>query len=278
MMGRGRRVNITKKSKQHTGGFILKKAPKHDKKEAQHHDIDVMLGFDLVPFLSQEELTDIPVLDPISAHVELIKGNNVLGEVVADAVIRAELTVDRFFRCQKISDLNIQFFAALIAYKINFLIACSADSHFITPAQQFQIGDVFQNKIDVPHIAAKDRLADAVIGNIVLLIGGKDLFALQVLPLHLIEKVRLAAVFDIVQNCFRGDGALLVFQELRKRGRREGRSHIGDHIISSVPRKGRMRLIYSSRLIISLCPLSVVDHSIANLQVKLNGKFLIYKL
>ena len=64
MMGRGRRVNTTKKSKQHTGGFILKKAPKHDKKEAQHHDIDVMLGFDLVPFLSQEELTDIPVLDP----------------------------------------------------------------------------------------------------------------------------------------------------------------------------------------------------------------------
>jgi len=28
-----------------TGGFILKKAPKHDKKEAQHHAIDVMLGF-----------------------------------------------------------------------------------------------------------------------------------------------------------------------------------------------------------------------------------------
>ena len=36
---------MTKKSKQHTDGFILKKATKHDKKEAQHHDIDVMLGF-----------------------------------------------------------------------------------------------------------------------------------------------------------------------------------------------------------------------------------------
>ena len=33
MMGRGRRVNITKKSKQHTGGFILKKPLKHDKKK-----------------------------------------------------------------------------------------------------------------------------------------------------------------------------------------------------------------------------------------------------
>ena len=71
-----------------------KKAPKHDKKEAQHHDIDVMLGFDLVPFLSQEEITDIPVLDPVSAHIELIEGNNVLGEVVADTVIRAKLAAD----------------------------------------------------------------------------------------------------------------------------------------------------------------------------------------
>ena len=37
VMNRGQRVNMAKKSKRHTGGFILKKAPKHDKKEAQHH-------------------------------------------------------------------------------------------------------------------------------------------------------------------------------------------------------------------------------------------------
>ena len=170
------------------------------------------------------------MLDPVSAHVELIERNNVLREVIADVVIRAELAVDRFVGSEQIAHLNVQLFAAFVAYKINFLIACSADSHFITPAQQLKIDDVFQNEIDVPHIAAKDRLADAVIGNIVLLIGGKDLFALQIFPLHLIEQVRLAAVFDIVQNRFWGDGALLVFQELCKRGRREGRSHIGDHI------------------------------------------------
>jgi len=170
------------------------------------------------------------VFDPVSAHIELIERNNVLREVVADAVIRTKLTVDGFFRCQQVSDLNIQLFAALVTYKINFLIARSADSHFIAPAQQFQIHDIFQNEIDVPHIAAEDRLADAMIGNIILLVGRKDLFALQVLPFHLIEQVRLTAVSDIVQNRFRGNGALLVFQKLCKRGRREGRSHIGDHI------------------------------------------------
>ena len=153
------------------------------------------------------------MLNPISAHIEFIERNNVLREVVADAVIRTKLVVDRFFRCQQISDLNIQLFAALVAYKINFLIARSANGHFIAPAQQFQIHDILQNEIDVPHIAAKDRLANAMISNIILLIEGKDLFALQIFPLHLIEQVRLAAVFDIVQNCFWGNGTLFVFQK-----------------------------------------------------------------
>ena len=53
-----------------------------------------------------------------------------------------------------------------------------------------KIHDIIQNEIDVPHIAAKDRLADAVVGNIILLIGGKDLFVLQVPPLYLIEQVK----------------------------------------------------------------------------------------
>jgi len=55
----------------------------------------------------------------------------------------------------------------------------------------WKIHDILQNEIDVPHIAAKDRLADAVVGNIILLIGGKDqLFVRQVLPLYLIEQVK----------------------------------------------------------------------------------------
>ena len=154
------------------------------------------------------------MFDPVSAHVELVKGDNVLREVVADVIIRTKLAVDCFFRRQQVSDLNIQLFAALVSYKIDFLIACSADSHFIAPAQQFQIHDILQNEIDIPRIAAENSLANAVIGNIILLIGRENLFALQILPLHLIEQVRFAAVSDIVQDCLRGDGALLVFQKL----------------------------------------------------------------
>ena len=110
------------------------------------------------------------MLDPVSAHVELIGGDNVLREVVADVIIRTKLAVDCFFRRQQVSDLNIQLFAAIVSYKIDFLIASSADSHFIAPAQQFQIHDILQNEIDIPRIAAENSLANAVIGNIILLI------------------------------------------------------------------------------------------------------------
>ena len=111
-----------------------------DGRFGQTAGVEIVGGaFDSAPFLNQKEIADISVLDPISAHVELIKGNNVLGEVVADTVIRAELAADRFFRRQQVSDLDIQLFAALVTYKINFLIAHSADSHFITPAQQYLI-------------------------------------------------------------------------------------------------------------------------------------------
>ena len=39
----------------------------------------------LIPFLRQEEIADISVFDPVSAHIELIERNNVLREVVADS-------------------------------------------------------------------------------------------------------------------------------------------------------------------------------------------------
>jgi hypothetical protein len=66
-------------------------------KDSRHRAIwrDAGISYS-VPFLSQEEIADIPVFDPVSAHVELIEGNNVLREVVADVIIRAELAVDRF--------------------------------------------------------------------------------------------------------------------------------------------------------------------------------------
>ena len=60
-------------------------------------------------------------------------------------------------------------------------------------------------------VAAEHRLADAVVGNVILLIGGKDLLALQVLTLDLIEQIGVAAVFDVVQDGLRRNGSLARF-------------------------------------------------------------------
>ena len=63
--------------------------------------------FVLIPFLCQQEIADIAVLDSVSAHVELIQRDNIFRVVVADIVIRAELTPDDLIGCQQIGNLNI---------------------------------------------------------------------------------------------------------------------------------------------------------------------------
>ena len=69
-----------------------------------------------------------------------------------------------------------------------------------------------------------------MVGNVILLIGGKDLFSLQVLTLDLIEQICITAVFDVVQDGLRCNGSLIFFEELRQRSCGEGRAHICNHI------------------------------------------------
>ena len=158
------------------------------------------------------------MLDAITAHVKLIHGNNILGEVVPDGIICAKLPDDGFFRSQEIGDLNIQLFSALIAYKVDLLFSNPANCDLIAPAQQLQIDDVLEDEVDVPRVAAKDGLPDSVVGDVVFLVGCEDLFPLKVLPLHLVEQVGVAAIFDIVQDGLRRNSALLVFEKPGKGG------------------------------------------------------------
>lgn len=65
-----------------------------------------------------------------------------------------------------------------------------------------------------------------MVGNVILLVGSKNLLAVQVLPFDLIEQIGLAAVFDIVENRFRGHGALFALEEFCQRGRGERIAHI----------------------------------------------------
>ena len=69
-----------------------------------------------------------------------------------------------------------------------------------------------------------------MVGNVILLIGGKDLFFLQVLTLDLIEQICIAAVFDVVQDGLRCNGSFLVFEEFSpKKLRRRSYLHLQSH-------------------------------------------------
>ncbi len=48
-----------------------------------------------VPFFGQQEVAEIPVLDPVAAHIKLIQRDNMLGEVIPDADKSAELPLNR---------------------------------------------------------------------------------------------------------------------------------------------------------------------------------------
>ena len=125
------------------------------------------------------------MLDAVPAHVELVQGDHVLGEVVPDAVVDPEFPVNSFRGGQQVGDLDIELLSPLFTDKVDFLVPGLADGDGVAPAQQLQIHDVLQNQVDVAHIAAVDGLPDAVVGDVVLLVGGQDLLALEILPLDL---------------------------------------------------------------------------------------------
>lgn len=140
------------------------------------------------------------MLDAVPAHVELIQGHHILGEVVPDAVVDPELPINRFRGGQQVGDLDIELLAPFFADEIDLLVPGLADGDGVSPAQQLQIDDVFQNQIDVPHIAAVDRLPDAVVSDVVFLVGGEDLLTLEILPLDLEQQEGIGAEPQVIQN------------------------------------------------------------------------------
>ena len=135
------------------------------------------------------------MLDPIPAHVELVQGHHVLGEIIPDGLVDPELPVNRLRGGQQVGDLDIELLASLFADEVDLLVSGLAHGNGVAPAQQLQIDDVLQNQVDIPHITAVDCLPDAVVSDVVFLVGGEDLLALEILPLDLEQQEGICAEF-----------------------------------------------------------------------------------
>lgn len=96
------------------------------------------------------------MLDPVPAHVKLVEGYDILGEIVLDAIVCTELPFHRIFRGQQVCYLHIEFFSSFFAYKVNFFFSCSAYCDNITPSQQFHVDNVFEDQVDVLHVPADE--------------------------------------------------------------------------------------------------------------------------
>ena len=127
-------------------------------------------GIFSVPLVHQKEIADVPMLDPIPAHVKLVERYDILREVVADGIISPKLPGNGFLRSKEVRYLNIQLLSAFITHEVDLLFSGSANSHFVASSQQFQIDNVLKDEVDVLCVATEHRFADAVVGNVVFLI------------------------------------------------------------------------------------------------------------
>ena len=114
------------------------------------------------------------MFDTVSAHIKLIERNDILREVVPDIVIRSEFSGNGFLCRQKIRNLNIEFFAALVANEVDFLVSGSANRYIVASAKQLQVDYILKDEVDVLGVAAENRFTDAVIRNVLFLVGCKN--------------------------------------------------------------------------------------------------------
>ena len=87
-----------------------------------------------VPFLLQQKVSDIPMLNSVAAHIIFVQGDDVFGIVIANTVIDAKLPLYGIFRGQQVCDLYIQLLPLILTHKVDLLITHLADGNGIAPA------------------------------------------------------------------------------------------------------------------------------------------------
>lgn len=112
----------------------------------------------------QQEVSDILMYDAVTAHIKFVQRKNILGGVVTNVLVHAELALYGFGGGQDIADLYINLLGLAFGDEIDFFFAVLPYGDFIATALQFQKDNVFQYEVNILHIAANDGLPDAVVG------------------------------------------------------------------------------------------------------------------
>ncbi len=95
-----------------------------------------------VPFRGQQEIPGVAVFDAVPAEVQLVKRDNVFGEVVGDRGIDAEFPADGLFRRQEVGHLYIDLLPSFFADKIHLQVAEFPDGDGVAPPQHLQTDNI----------------------------------------------------------------------------------------------------------------------------------------
>ena len=139
--------------------------------------------------------------DRAVAHVKTIHGEQKFRVGRLDLLQRAVLPLTVFLGTERERDLDVEALAAPVADKIDLLLPCAADRDLITPPQELEVDHVFQQLVDItaktsPH----DRVAQARIRHIELLVHRQNAFADQVLTRNAGDQKRLLAGREVIQH------------------------------------------------------------------------------
>ena len=152
-------------------------------------------------------------------------GNDHFGVSISDLKQRRTFPFKGFLSGDIIADLDIDFLAASLRYKVDFFLIQLSDIDIIATAQKLDADHVFIYSAVVHVSAAQDRIADAGVAQIELFRAFQIFLATDVVPLNVIENKGVAQILDISAHGNMAGGNIICFQQLADL---VGRSQVAD--------------------------------------------------
>ena len=102
---------------------------------------------------------------------KIVGGEDIFGIIIPNFKEAVIFSSFRFFRGDRLGNLNISFFILAHRYKINFSFIKFAHINGVPPAAQLQIHNVFKGGSHSITMIAQDTVTQRNIGKIKLLLG-----------------------------------------------------------------------------------------------------------
>ena len=148
----------------------------------------------------EQEANDIEMADAVPRKIGYVAGDDVFGVIIIDSFKIAELAFNRFGGSEKIADLHIDAFFALIGDEVDLIVVGFADFYVVSAGEEFEIDEVFIQLVKICFGARFNDVPEPQIDGIVFFTRGKQFFSFNVVSLHGVHNHRVFDVSDIGED------------------------------------------------------------------------------